>query len=167
VDRKLAAEKVRARLERRLATFLCCEVADLPRLKIGTLVHTLFLIDGMEETIWRLPHDDVGRGADFGERPRVGLGTEARKACGEGDYQLMTVRPMNEQELRKEAERLIKAGKMPTLDELTQAIQPFSARGAIMRPKSAEHAGRVNDEDRREVLPERTTKPNRPGSLIT
>jgi hypothetical protein len=51
VDKKLAAEKIRARLERRLATFLCCEVADLPRLKIGTLVHTLFLIDGMEETI--------------------------------------------------------------------------------------------------------------------
>jgi hypothetical protein len=34
----------------------------------------------------------------------------------------MTLRPMNEQQLRKEAERLIKAGKMPTLDELTQAI---------------------------------------------
>jgi hypothetical protein len=29
---------------------------------------------------------------------------------------------MNEQQLRKEAERLIKAGKMPTLGELTQAI---------------------------------------------
>jgi hypothetical protein len=34
----------------------------------------------------------------------------------------MILRPMNEQQLRKEAERLIKAGKMPTLDELTQAI---------------------------------------------
>jgi hypothetical protein len=52
----------------------------------------------------------------------VGLGTEGREACGEVDYQLMTLRPMNEQQLRKEAERLIKAGKMPTLDELTQAI---------------------------------------------
>jgi hypothetical protein len=46
VDKKLAAEKIRARLERRLATFLSCEVGDLPRMKIGTLIHTMFLLWG-------------------------------------------------------------------------------------------------------------------------
>ena len=46
MDNKLAAEKIRARLEKRLATFLACEVRDLPRMKIGTLIHTLFLLLG-------------------------------------------------------------------------------------------------------------------------
>jgi len=51
VDKKIAAEKIRARLEKRLATFLGCEVGDLPRLKIGTLVHTLFLLLGDSEEL--------------------------------------------------------------------------------------------------------------------
>jgi hypothetical protein len=51
VDKKLAAEKIRARLERRLATFLACEVGDLPRMKLGTLVHTLFLLLGDSEEL--------------------------------------------------------------------------------------------------------------------
>jgi hypothetical protein len=51
VDKKLAAEKIRARLEKRLATFLACEVGDLPRMKIGTLVHTLFLLLGDSEEL--------------------------------------------------------------------------------------------------------------------
>jgi hypothetical protein len=51
VDKKLAAEKIRARLEKRLATFLACEVGELPRMKIGTLTHTLFLLEGDQETI--------------------------------------------------------------------------------------------------------------------
>jgi len=51
VDKKLAAEKIRARLERRLATFLGCEVGDLPRMKIGTLVHTSFLLWGDGEEL--------------------------------------------------------------------------------------------------------------------
>ena len=46
VDKKLAAEKIRARLEKRLANFLGCEVGDLPRFKIGTLINTLFLLLG-------------------------------------------------------------------------------------------------------------------------
>jgi hypothetical protein len=46
VDKKLAAEKIRARLEKRLANFLGCEVGDLPRFKIGTLINTLFLLHG-------------------------------------------------------------------------------------------------------------------------
>jgi len=51
VDKKLAAEKIRARLEKRLATFLACEVGDLPRMKTGTLVHTLFLLFGDSEEL--------------------------------------------------------------------------------------------------------------------
>ena len=51
MDKKLAAEKIRARLERRLATFLSCEVGDLPRLKIGTLIHTSFLLWGDGEEL--------------------------------------------------------------------------------------------------------------------
>jgi hypothetical protein len=51
VDKKLAAERIRARLENRLATFLACEVKDLPRMKIGTLIHTLFLLLGDVEEL--------------------------------------------------------------------------------------------------------------------
>jgi len=51
VDKKLAAQKIRARLEKRLATFLGCELGDLPRLKLGTLVHTLFLLWGDSEEL--------------------------------------------------------------------------------------------------------------------
>jgi hypothetical protein len=32
VDKKIAAEKIWARLEKRLATFFACEVEDLPRM---------------------------------------------------------------------------------------------------------------------------------------
>ena len=51
MDKKLAAQKIRARLERRLATFLACEPGDLPRMKLGTLVHTLFLLWGDSEEL--------------------------------------------------------------------------------------------------------------------
>jgi hypothetical protein len=51
VDKKLAAEKIRARLEKRLATFLACELRELPRMKLGTLVHTLFLLWGDSEEL--------------------------------------------------------------------------------------------------------------------
>jgi len=51
LDKKVAAEKIRARLEKRLAAFLCCEVGDLPRMKLGTLVHTLFLLLGDSEEL--------------------------------------------------------------------------------------------------------------------
>ena len=46
MDKKLAAEKIRKRLEQRLANFLGCEVGDLPRMKIGTLTHMFFLLFG-------------------------------------------------------------------------------------------------------------------------
>ena len=51
MDKKLAAEKIRARLEKRLATFLGCELRELPRMKLGTLVHTLFLLWGDSEEL--------------------------------------------------------------------------------------------------------------------
>jgi hypothetical protein len=51
VDKKLAAQKMRARLERRLAAFVGCEVGDLPRMKLGTLVHMLFLLFGDTEEL--------------------------------------------------------------------------------------------------------------------
>jgi hypothetical protein len=51
VDKKLAAQKIRARLERRLATFLGCELGDLPRMKLGTLIHTSFLLWGDSEEL--------------------------------------------------------------------------------------------------------------------
>jgi hypothetical protein len=51
VDKKLAAENIRARLERRVATFLGCEVGDLPRMKIGALIHTSFLLWGDGEEL--------------------------------------------------------------------------------------------------------------------
>ena len=51
MDKKLAAGKIRARLERRLATLLGCEVVDLPRMKIGTLIHTSFLLWGDGEEL--------------------------------------------------------------------------------------------------------------------
>jgi hypothetical protein len=84
VDKKLAAEKIRTRLEKRLATFLSCEVGSLPRLRLGELVHTAFLLwgDGEEmggfnptmhalaeiltrELLWELPK------AEEAETPKV------------------------------------------------------------------------------------------------
>jgi hypothetical protein len=38
-------------LEKRLATFLACELGDLPRMKIGTLIHTSFLLWGDGEEL--------------------------------------------------------------------------------------------------------------------
>jgi hypothetical protein len=51
LDRKLAAEKIRARLERRLATLLACEAKDLPPLRLGELVHLSFLLWGDSEEL--------------------------------------------------------------------------------------------------------------------
>jgi hypothetical protein len=85
VDKKLAAEKIRARLEKRLASFLGCEVGDLPRMKLGTLVHTLFLllgdseelggfhtsIDGMLQLVGREIVWDIEPKAEEAETPKV------------------------------------------------------------------------------------------------
>jgi hypothetical protein len=41
------------------------------------------------------------------------------------------MRPMNEQQLRKEAERLIKTGKMPSLEELCEAVLKTRIKYAV------------------------------------
>ena len=46
MNKKLAAERIRARLENRLAKFLTCEVKDLPPLRLGELIHTSFMLWG-------------------------------------------------------------------------------------------------------------------------
>ncbi len=87
VDKKIAAERIRVRLEKRLANFLGCEVGDLPRLKIGTLVHTLFLLLGdseelggfntsMSGVIQILSHEilwDIEPKAEEAETPKVAI----------------------------------------------------------------------------------------------
>jgi hypothetical protein len=51
VDKKLAAERIRARLERRIALVLGCQPCELPHMKIGSLAHFAFLLEGTEQTI--------------------------------------------------------------------------------------------------------------------
>ena len=51
MDKKRAAERIRARLEKRISLALGCQPSELPRLKIGTLAHFAFLLEGTEQTI--------------------------------------------------------------------------------------------------------------------
>ena len=51
MDKKLAAELIRARLEGRIASILKCKRHDLPHMTIGSLTHFAFLLDGTNETI--------------------------------------------------------------------------------------------------------------------
>jgi hypothetical protein len=51
VDKKIAAEKIRALLERRIAYLLGCEPSDLSSMKIGSLAHFLFLLVGDSEVM--------------------------------------------------------------------------------------------------------------------
>jgi hypothetical protein len=46
MDKKLAAEKIRAKLEKRVANLLCCEESDLPPMRLGALVNVLFCLVG-------------------------------------------------------------------------------------------------------------------------
>ena len=46
IDKKIAAERIRTRLEKRVATLLGCEVCDLPLMRIGVLVNMLFILIG-------------------------------------------------------------------------------------------------------------------------
>jgi hypothetical protein len=50
-DKKLASERIRVRLEKRVALLLGCQPGELPRMKIGTLAHFLFLLEGCDQTI--------------------------------------------------------------------------------------------------------------------
>lgn len=87
MDKKLAAERIRARLENRLAKFLACDAKDLPPLRLGELIHTSFLLwgDGEEmggfnptihavveivgrEILWELPKAEETEQA---ETPKV------------------------------------------------------------------------------------------------
>jgi hypothetical protein len=51
MDKKLAAERIRARLENRLAKFLSCDAKDLPPLRLGELVNVSFLFWGDGEEL--------------------------------------------------------------------------------------------------------------------
>jgi len=51
LDKKLAAENIRARLEKRIASILGCNPQHLPRIKLGTLAHFVFLLEGDQETL--------------------------------------------------------------------------------------------------------------------
>ena len=51
MDKKLAAEKIRALLEGRIARLLGCEPSELPRLKVGSMAHFLFLMVGDSEVM--------------------------------------------------------------------------------------------------------------------
>jgi hypothetical protein len=51
VDKHAAARRIRKRLEQRLANFLGCESHDLAPLKLGTLIHALFLFEGDTEVL--------------------------------------------------------------------------------------------------------------------
>jgi hypothetical protein len=51
VDKKLAAEKIRARLQMRIASILECQPHELPHMKIGSLAHFAFLLEGTSQTI--------------------------------------------------------------------------------------------------------------------
>jgi hypothetical protein len=48
VDKKIAAEKIRALLDSRIARLLGCG-PDLPHMRLGTLAHFLFLLIGDSE----------------------------------------------------------------------------------------------------------------------
>ncbi len=51
MDKQIAAQNIRAILERRISQTLGCKPADLPRLKLGTLAHMMFLLFGDGETL--------------------------------------------------------------------------------------------------------------------
>ena len=46
MDKRVAAERIRARLENRLGRFLACEAGELPKLRLAELVHVAFLFWG-------------------------------------------------------------------------------------------------------------------------
>jgi hypothetical protein len=51
VDKKIAAEKIRALLESRIARLLGCDAGDLHSMKIGSMAHFLFLLIGDSEVM--------------------------------------------------------------------------------------------------------------------
>ena len=51
MDKKIAAEKIRALLEARISRLLGCDVGDLHSMKIGSMAHFLFLLIGDSEAM--------------------------------------------------------------------------------------------------------------------
>lgn len=51
MDKTRVAANIRLHLERRLAATLECDTRDLRHIKIGTLVHLVFLVNGDSESI--------------------------------------------------------------------------------------------------------------------
>jgi hypothetical protein len=90
MDKKIAAERIRARLENRLAKFLACDAKDLPALRLGELVHLSFMLwgDGEEmggfnptthaiveivgrEIMWELPKTEGTEETEETETPKA------------------------------------------------------------------------------------------------
>ena len=59
-DKRAVAGRIRKRSEQRLSNYLKCEPQDLGRLKLGTLIHALFLFEGDTEV---LPEFNTAMGA--------------------------------------------------------------------------------------------------------
>ena len=51
MDKKIAAERIRALLEGRIARLLACDVGDLHSMRIGSMAHFLFLLIGDSEVM--------------------------------------------------------------------------------------------------------------------
>ena len=49
MDKKFAADKIRALLAGRIARMVGCEPSDLPHMKVGAMAHFLFLLIGDSE----------------------------------------------------------------------------------------------------------------------
>lgn len=51
MDKEKAAEKLKELLEGRIARLLGCEPEDLPKMRLGSMVHFLFLAQGDAQTM--------------------------------------------------------------------------------------------------------------------
>jgi hypothetical protein len=51
MNRQVTARRIRQHLERRLAQLLDCKREEVPSMKLGTIVHFLFLLTGDQEEI--------------------------------------------------------------------------------------------------------------------
>jgi hypothetical protein len=77
MNKELVARKLRESLENRIAGILDCQPSDLSQLKLGALIHLLFMLRGNSEDVggfsttihavldlvgneivWKLPEDD-------------------------------------------------------------------------------------------------------------
>ena len=130
MDKRLAPEKIRARLEKRLATFLGCELQELPRMKLGTLVHTAFLLWGHQ--LMREPTlDQMGKeisaaiqSLTLAQRKAIGetLLSALRKPVGTLGGKCMSEPKMGPTEFAAEVEKLKDQERFPSLETLLAVI---------------------------------------------